>query len=76
MSEIDRTRQWIMLLGGALFVLYWGSRALAWLSSGSPLFEMRGVTYTGSVAGFCIAAFGLVGLLMLVSAARNLRPWR
>ena len=76
MSEIDRTRQWIMLLGGVLFVLYWGSRALSWLSSGYPSFEMKGVTYTGWLAGFCITAFGLTGLFMLVSGARNLRPWR
>ena len=76
MSEIDRTRQWIMLLGGLVFVLYWGSRALAWLSSGFPSFEMRGVNYTGSAAGFCITVFGLAGLFMLVSGARNLRPWR
>ncbi|WP_440224240.1 hypothetical protein ACQQ2N_03235 [Dokdonella sp. MW10] len=76
MSKTDRMTQWMMLLGGAVLVLCSGSRALAWLSSGLPSFEMKGVTYTGWVAEFCIVAFGLAGLFLLISAARNLWTWQ
>jgi hypothetical protein len=40
------------------------------------MFELRKVTYTGGYAAVPIVAFTIIGLVLIVTSARNLRPWR
>lgn len=43
------------------------------IRAGYPIFELRGLTYTGGLAVFSIAALVCVSGVLLVSSLRNLR---
>ena len=76
MAEISRGWQWVWLIGGCCFTLFFGSSLISWIATGVPLFELRGITYTGVPAAIAIIAFVSVGVALIATCTRNLGLWR
>lgn len=76
MSNVSRGTQWGLLLMGVMLTLKFGAAALTWAMTGEPAFEWKHRSYFGSQAAAAIVSFLSIGLILLVTSVRNLRPWR